>query len=489
MKQYFLLLTVFYAKAFDPALMDQLRALNLPNPSYPKSTKAITQSNLSNSATNMYQIRQSGRYYLESPLQAYPSGTNRNVIKIDNSNVTLDLNGMAITHLNSHIGINAIDITSGVSNIIIMNGFINKVTDIGINVGSNCHNIRILNVGISNCKGGGIQAASSNNIYLENVDISNCTGGGTNATGTGDAIGLYMTGCTGFTVKDSNFRYNQEDAGSKNGYGAQLVTCADGLVENCNFSSNSGQIGGGLSAKTNCTAIEFKKCKFNNNNGAGGIASGVEINTCQDLNFTECEASSNTAASGNAVQGFFDSAGTGNRFSQCKARYNNSTAAVSCGFKFDSSTSESIIDRCMILNNKSTTSGNVYGIHLANNVISSQVTKNFLINNTCLGTGNNYGYYDATAADPGTSTLLLGNIAYGQGACSPDDDENLDNSTSGNYYFQLAGTVGKYDGSPKGMILEQNIGLIGFFQDSGDPERLTDTTANSYDNISIYRKT
>ena len=193
-KQYCLIIGLFIAKSLMPSSGEQLRKLNLVNPTYPKATKAISQTNLSSSATNMYTIQQSGRYYLETPLQAVPSGTNRNVIKVTANNVTLDLNGMSLSQINTTAGLNGIDIASGVSNVIIMNGFINNLSDVGINVGTNCNNIRIVNVKVNNCDGGGLQFNTVQNIALKDVSATNCNGTGTTAPGN-DAVGLYMTTC------------------------------------------------------------------------------------------------------------------------------------------------------------------------------------------------------------------------------------------------------------------------------------------------------
>lgn len=479
-----LLIATLFLKAFDPSLMEETRTVNISVPTYPKTTKAINQTNLSSSATNMYTIQQPGRYYLGSNLQASPSSTNRRVIKINVSNVVLDLNGMTISqaHNNSQSGLNAIDIASNLSNITIMNGFINNVSDIGINVASGCNNIRVTNVDISNCDGGGAQFNTANTILLDKVSITKCNGTGTNAQVSNSAIGLYMTTCSSVKIDNCNFDSNQA-SGSRDSYGGYILTCTNVKIRNSSFSSNTGNSGRGLTLTTNCVSCTFDNCTFSNNQGTSGAgdgcvgtgqafiyknckflnnfgtsnASGLYVNTVTSCVVENCELNySNVTTSGSAF-GLLINGGRGTVVKNSTASRTGSISAAAYGIALLNGQGH-IIDSCVCSKNTTTTSGTTYGIYVENNVTNCIVTNNLLLDNT--GAGDDYGYYDATAAGTGSTTMLGGNISFGHGACSPPNGTNLTNSTGGgNYYFQLK-TPASGTNSPDKMIQEIKIGRL-----------------------------
>lgn len=479
-----LLITTLFLKAFEQYQIPETRSVKISVPAYPKSTKAINQTNLSSSATNMYTIQQSGKYYLGSSLEASPSGTNRRVIKIAVSNVVLDLNGMTITqaHNNSQSGLNAIDIASNLSNITIMNGFINNVSDVGINVASGCNNIRLLNVGISNCDGGGAQFDTANIVLLDKVSITKCNGTGTSTKVSSSAIGLYMTTCSSVKIDNCNFDGNQA-SGSRNGYGGYILTCTNVKISNSSFSSNKGNSGRGLTLATNCVSCTIDNCTFSNNQGTSGAgdgcvgtgqafiyknckflnntgtvnASGLNVNTIISCVLENCELNYNNTTTGGSAFGLLIINGRGTVVKKCTVSRTNSTAAAAYGIAL-LSTQGHIIDSCTCSKNTTTSSGTTYGIYVENNVTNCIVTNNLLLDNT--GAGDNYGYYDATAAGTGTTTMLGGNISFGHGACSPPNGTNLTNSTGGgNYYFQL-NTPASGTNSPDKMIQEIKIGRL-----------------------------
>lgn len=456
---------------------------NLPVPAYPNTTKHISQTNLSTTATNMYTIQQSGRYYLDSDLYAIPGGTNRRVLKITASNIVLDLNGMVISqsHANSQSGLNAIDIASGVSNVTIMNGFINNITNVGINVGTNCNNIRLLNLGISNCNGGGLQFNTVINIYMENVSVTKCNGQGTSAPSS-SAVGLYLASCNSIQIESCNFDYNVAP-GSTDSYGGLVSACTNVKINNSSFSSNAGNSGRGLVCSSNskgflvtntlfncnngdtnytdgigidtCQAFKFKNCKFSYNTSVQS-SSATYINTCNGFVFEDCEANYTSTSAGEAV-GFNIIGGSGHIIKNCKALGNRGTSNDGCGIKLSSSTRGVNINNCICANNTTTTSGVSYGIKVESGVTNCKVTNNTLLYN--VGAGNDFGYYDGTAAGTGTTTMLGGNVSFGHGTVGTlNDSANLSNTT-GNYYFQLAGTISSSN-SPARMIKEIKIGQL-----------------------------
>lgn len=470
--------------AEDLNLDPKIKTRRLQVPSYPKTTKHISQTNLSSSATNMYTIQQSGRYYIDSNLYALPGGANRRVIKITANNVVLDLNGMVISqaHTNTQSGLNAVDIASGVSNVTIMNGFINDVTDVGINVDTNCNNIRLLNLGISNCNGGGLQFNTVTNIYMENVSVTKCNGQGTSRPSS-SAVGLYMTSCSSVQIESCNFDYNVAP-GSTNSYGGLVSACTNVKINNSSFSSNTGNSGRGLVCSSNCKGFLVTNSLFNCNNGDTDYTDGIGISTCQAFKFKNCKFSYNTsvqsssAAYINGCSGFvFEDCeanytstsngeavglniigGRGHIIKNCKVLGNRGTSAAGSGIRLQSSTTGIIVDSCTCANNTTTTSGTAYGINVSSGTTNCKITNNTLLYNVGAGS-NNFGYYDGTAAGTGTTTMLGGNVSFGHGTVGTlNDTANLSNTT-GNYYFQLAGTIDSSN-SPARMIQEIKIGQL-----------------------------
>lgn len=459
----------------------------------------------------MYTIQQSGRFYLETPLQASPSGTNRNVIKVTANNVTLDLNGMTISQINTIAGLNGIDVASGVSNLIIMNGFINNLSDVGVNVGTNCHNIRVINVKVSNCDGGGLQFNTAQNISLKNVDATNCNGTGTTAPGN-DAVGLYMTTCDSIIIENCNFDSNIA-SGTRPAYGMYLATCNDGTVKNCSASSNTSVSSdcnsfyltscNGFNLKnctassnstttsgacnpfhlSSCNSTNLINCKSLSNSSADGI-SGIYLTGCNSCLVEECESNYNVGSS-NEANGYNIPNGQGNIIKKCKAIGNSVTGASCYGIRLNTNETGAIIDQCLSANNTTTTSGTVYGIHIANTSTNNIATNNIMLNN--VGAGDDYGYYDATASGTGTTTMLGGNVSFGHGACSPGDGTNLSNSTGGgNYYFQLK-TPASGTNSPDKMIQEIKIGQLA---ESGTGRITTEGfigNFGTFDNLSLTK--
>lgn len=486
MKRY--LLPILTMLSLQVLGVDQKRSFNLAVPNYPVTTKPITQSMLSSTATNLYTLQQPGRYFLDTPLEASPSVNDARVLKITSSNVVLDLNGMTISqaHSSTQTGLNGIDIASNVSNITIMNGFINNLSDAGINVASGCSGIKIVNVAVNNCDGGGIQFDTVTNIYLENVDTTNCDGSGTSAP-SNRATGLFLTGCTDFTFKNCNFSYNV--GSGRNGRGVAISSCSNGFFLNCNFSSNSGLFASGGSI-TSCNALNFENCKFNNNSSSAGTAYGLVLTSCNatiiknsDFSYNRgtgdatyglifatstrgslvenCTANYNTGNS-TSVDGIRVQGGNGDIIRDCKCIGNNGTGVNTNGIAASSSTTGLTIENCICAKNTATTSGQAYGIHFSSGVTNCVVKNNILLANTAAGTSGNrqYGFVDDTDKATGTTTMLGGNISYAHGTCNlssstqingEDPDANL------NYYFELAGTLDSSN-EPLKMINEIKLG-------------------------------
>ena len=211
-------------------------------------------------------LSEPGHYILTSNLSfTAQSGGDNVVIDITADNVTLNLGSFTISSSDLQAGTKAINIATGLSNINIVNGRINKMRGEGIYINSGCSGIHIDNVLINDCDLGGIHAISSNNIYINNTIITNCSGiSGTNA------FGLKLDDINSAVVSNSSF--------------------------NNNISSNEDAIGAWLSNTTgSCKNCQFIKCEANTNGttDTSNSAYGYKLDTAYNIYFESCSANNN----------------------------------------------------------------------------------------------------------------------------------------------------------------------------------------------------
>ncbi|MEM9479148.1 MAG: hypothetical protein AAGA58_05725 [Verrucomicrobiota bacterium] len=127
-------------------------------------------------------INTSGSYYLTENLFFLENG-----ISIAADDVTLDLNGFAVTHENLVDGGSAIILQSGVSNITIRNGSIAEggllgtVFNNGISSSSNVTNVRVTDLHVRNCANQGIELPKTGGTIVKRCQVRSTTGTGIEA--------------------------------------------------------------------------------------------------------------------------------------------------------------------------------------------------------------------------------------------------------------------------------------------------------------------
>lgn len=425
--------------------------------SIPVSQSMISNPNLNapNGATLV--INNPGQYYLTGPLTFYPLGNGYTVIDIQANDVVLDLASYTITSNNStpFTNLTCINIGDGVNsyhNIHILNGRINQVTGIGININPNCSSIYLSDLTIRNCNLGGIVADLANNIFLDNVNIAHCNGDGSSAA-TGEAIGMKLTDVTFVSAKNCTF--NSCESGTRDGIGVKLVSnilfCNDCNFENCeachNGTSDSSHYAYGFRAVgthtctfKNCTATDNSLAAknaygfafengFNNmcynclaaSNKAllsNSIAYGFYCSSATNNYFENCEARNQDASGADAASayGFYSTAGTGNSFCKCNSHGNRagtSSSSISAGFALVNGENRTTIEDSDASANQGG-SGEAYGIKLGQ-TSGTQPTFCFINNNRLMnnfGTSAQYGLKDFSS---NSKNLITRNQAFAQG--------------------------------------------------------------------------
>ena len=366
----------------------------------------------------------------------------------------------------------------------------------------------------------GIYATGSSNLQFNNVQCNDNTSSGTNTSGfdlvtstncqfnrcvannnnasVGNTYGfIAQTSSHNCQLNNCQFNGNYISTTDSNVGGATIQGCDTFICRNCQFNGNhsnaNSRVNGlFLSGATNSTLRNCQMCdNYNNVNGTAAAASvyGLYmISSSNDNLFEDCLANGNVsnAQSSVTVVGLYTTANTGNIFKNCKTNYNgyNSTNGIAgvvvAGIQFASTETRSQIIGCECTNNyNSSTFGNVraYGIYFLDTTgpVNCQVRDCNIAYNTA-SSGRAFGFYD----NNGTSTtLLLGNIAIGQGQClgsTLEDDlqwnGNIEPSSNQNFFFKHAGT----GDDPRQMISEvprQNFGSIS-------------TAVVKWQNISVY---
>ena len=181
----------------------------------------------------------SGAYYLTTNVNA----SSGNGITVTAGNVSIDLNGFALTGNTSSIGIS---ITSTASNIIVKNGSIT-----GWQVG--------------------IFAGANNNL-LEDLVVSGCTGFGIDCNNTAlvrDCVSSFNVG-NGILVFGGGQVLHCE-ASSNGGYGIQMIS---GIVRDCRVANNSTS---GIYLNGNGNEAIGNVC-IGNNTSASTVQAGIYVN-------------------------------------------------------------------------------------------------------------------------------------------------------------------------------------------------------------------
>lgn len=221
---------------------------------------AINAVNTPGSASALYEISTPGSYYLTGNIDGQ---SNRSAIRVNVSGVTIDLNGFALRGVsNSNWGI--IGHPTGNVNVTILNGTIESWGRDGINLFTNCGNIRVEDVSVRHCAGRGIMVGL-------NSTVSDCAVFSCDDDGILGGDGAVVANCTvracdadGINVSASSTISNC--TAIENG-GNGIDAFFGGSVTGCTALSNgnSGIIGGSDSVVTSCSS---------HSNGTSGIAAG-----------------------------------------------------------------------------------------------------------------------------------------------------------------------------------------------------------------------
>ncbi len=438
----------------------------------------INANDLTQTASVMYTISNSGRYYLANDIfitTSAPAAT-PTIIQITASNVVLNLNSHIITKTSgTATGAIAIEIgtsSSAVSNVTIFNGYINSIDSTGIKINKSCDNIFINAVKVNNCSLGLTatgNAGAINNVEIRDSTFTNCT-----ASSTTDAFGAKLDTCKNVIISRSFFNNNSQ-TGTVTGNGLWLTGCTDCYVTQCGASSNSGPTAYGFRIDGTSKSCLFDECTAEANSSTTGECCGFSIDSSNANKFVNCRASTNTAATnsygfritsanyntflqsnainqtvsstGNAF-GFRTATGTGTKFYNCLSMGNtggstagSSTSAratlgsLGIGFELGSSSVCETIEQCKAIANNG---GSGAGIGISVDGSSSSkhtVFSNEIYVNT--GTFASYGYRDFTATQ--TTTFLAKNVSAGQGLISPGASANPTLTASMNYMWNATG--------------------------------------------------
>ena len=307
------------------------------------------------------------------------------------------------------------------------------VTAYGISLTS-CSDIQFKNVSASNNRGSAaVTAAAAVGIYLNATN--NCTfdtvravanqitGGGATQTATTSPIaGFWIDGTT---------------ASSQNN-----------IFIDCEASNNTA-----LSASRTCSAYGFRltvssgqnsflRCRAASNSGVSG--EGFSSSNCNANIYAECSASGNGGAAANnyvTAAGFRSEYGSGNSFVRCNGSNNNTGSAATAstlhtahGIILRSETFALISNSLFAANGYSTAKGAAHGIRLAGSCTSCLIENNKMMSNQGVA---QYGFKDDSA---NATSMLRGNIAFNQGACTPGAG-SLANTTTTNYYLVFVNAI------------------------------------------------
>lgn len=257
----------------------------------------------SSATSSIFRITQPGSYYLTGNIIA--TQTNRHVIAIAASGVTIDLNGFLIRGLGTLQG--AFDCIFGEANVervTVRNGHIELAGRDGINF-QGCRNIVIESVSAQSCLGRGIRSGTDSIINrctaVSNLQtgisanvknsVSSCTATSNGGFGISVGFGSTITNCT---ASNNNLR--------------GIETEPSCIISHCSSTSNNDS---GIEPSTDCT---ISHCTASNNGGSGIY--GDFANTV--VACTACE---------NAANGIY--AGFGSTVVDCSVR-NNSEYGIVC---------------------------------------------------------------------------------------------------------------------------------------------------------------
>jgi ribosomal silencing factor RsfS len=374
------------------------------------------------------------------------------VVRINVSNVTLNLSGNSVTD-----GTCGILIKPGLSNIVIRNGTI-KNNNIGISIGQNCTNITIKDLNITNCSQRGIEVLGTvgnivNTLLLSNITIENCSNGPL----ADDIVHIDYT--QDLAIKD--LFINKSGVNTRDIKAFNIFNSTKAIIENVSIIGNRGQTFEGFHIEDSTDIfLNVSNVRVNQAiNALKGIlyTGGAETvsNICRACVVAD-NKSTNGPLSGYEVQASVERI----FFEFCLASNNLTTGAVSTahcyGFNFDQCLNCSVI-KCNALYNRATgngTSNIAAGFNIGTSASGTTGVKNceFIENQAHRNNGfidaRSFGFRVVSNLNGNRNNLFKGNIASRNGPSTPLIYTQI---------VQSSGTGSSQGGVPTGSVRERNI--------------------------------
>lgn len=312
-------------------------------------------------------ITKSGDYTLNGDIICASSTANDSVIRIQASDVILNLSGRTISQGAPQSSLTGILVDANLTNVTIAHGTVRNITGTGIVIGPGCSQIKIDNVTVDSCTSRGIVFAGTagtgqiTNSEIINFKIVRCC-----QSPIGD-FGLFIQQASELRVM--NGRCSNNGAASHPTSAVRLDNASTVRLLDIRANSNIGSTavhGFDFSFITDCLIIQCTT-RRNQVTSPGGLSSGytMQDNTsCNKNKLKSCTAFAITATPIScAVQAYKVGTGNnGNLFVNCEAR-NNSATGNTTGF-VATGDSNNLFLNCIALQNQST-NGSAKGFDLS----------------------------------------------------------------------------------------------------------------------------
>ncbi len=212
--------------------------------------------------------------------------------------------------------------------------------------------------------------------------------------------------------------------------GINLTNSHGFQLQNCSANSNAA-----VGTNTRCFGFLFtnksvnnriQSCQATNNYSNGNVTAGFFLYDSRNNSFDTCESMGNHNTSKTAAGFYSTNSGSRNFFRTCKANANYSLTGKAIGISLHNETRSIICNSEINANDGG--SGSAFGLALTGTCTNVTVEYNKIFGNYAATTL--YGFKDF-AAD--STTLLRGNVAFGQGRVFHSSSTPIDDSGSMNY--------------------------------------------------------
>jgi len=303
---------------------------------------AMDATNTPGDADSYYKITESGSYYLKHPTRALSLGSPIHGIEIAASDVTIDLNGFALTGVGATldgIHVSAPDL----SGIVILNGSISGFAGDGIDT-------RSMDAGRCEVRGVRVTDAAEYGIRLgDHAVVADCVVSGSGEMGIQIGDSSRVSDCTVL------------DNGTVAITGAGISTGDDSVVSGCTARENAGT---GIAVGSESRVVE---CIADENDGSGITAEAYSL-------VSDC------LATGNGFQGIGVSVG-----SAVRSSVTSSNGSSGIGLSAECLAFDNLCTRNLRGMRVDSSGSRIEGNHFVNNGIGLDVafTDNIILRNTC----------------------------------------------------------------------------------------------------------